>query len=289
MGSAKVRIDTLPELLEDESAPPFWVALRMEGAEDPDDEDEDYGEVQVACKLVYLPAYDPSEDRPFFEGDEIEDRPPNELRIAVCRCRDLKAADSAVSLPFKRSAASSDPYITLTLDTGGHKQKTRTVKKTLDPVYNKVFSFEIEGQLVAEQKPGAPQVLICEAYDWDLVGSDDFLGRVRLPFFGLAQRPGEIKRTWINFADEEGYVPFGEEETLGAILLVAQCRYNPALAFEPFDPEADKAAGGAGRLGARRGDPFEQARRPSRTSRPTNSMWPSSARGACRPRPSARV
>ena len=148
MGGCHVRLDALPELLEDGSAPPVWHLLAVEGRED--DDDDDVGELQLACKLAYDPALDPSEDRPFFEEAMDLSKPPNELRVAVCRCKDLMALDSAVSLPFKRSAPSSDPYVKVFVEGDeSHVQKTRTIKKSLAPVYNATFAFEIDGAAIA--------------------------------------------------------------------------------------------------------------------------------------------
>ena len=95
-------------------------------------------------------------------------------------------------MPFKRVAASSDPYCRCKLGHQSHRRwvRTATKMKTLAPVFNEVLSLELE-----RGKDGAllSSSLNVELYDWDLVGADDFLGAVTLDARRLAQEPGS---TW---------------------------------------------------------------------------------------------
>ncbi|KAJ1458483.1 C2 domain-containing protein, partial [Pelagophyceae sp. CCMP2097] len=65
---------------------------------------------------------------------------------------------------------SSDPYTRVAV--GSSWQVTKTKKKTLAPVWNEALAFELFG----DESEAAVSV-----WDWDLVGSDDLLGRVSLP------------------------------------------------------------------------------------------------------------
>jgi hypothetical protein len=70
------------------------------------------------------------------------------------KARDLKAADKT---------GKSDPFVTV--KRGSENCKTSVIDKTLNPIWNEVFIFE-----------GASGTLLFTVYDWDRVGSNDFLG-----------------------------------------------------------------------------------------------------------------
>lgn len=61
----------------------------------------------------------------------------------------------------------------------------QVIKKTRFPRWDEVLEFE-----VAEGEPGEA-VLSVEVWDWDIVGKNDFLGRVRSSGHnGMGQGPG---------------------------------------------------------------------------------------------------
>ena len=84
------------------------------------------------------------------------------LRVRLHRAMGLRAADRN---------GKSDPYVVAHL--AGHKKRTKTVKKTLDPTFGEVLEFE--GQL-SELLRGP---LVLKLYDYDAIGFDDPLGEVR--------------------------------------------------------------------------------------------------------------
>ncbi|KAH8084991.1 synaptotagmin II [Aureococcus anophagefferens] len=208
----------------------------------------DRGQVQLALKMVYDAANDPSEDRPFFlDGPtlaEHEDRDPNELRVAVCRARDLKAMDAAV--PFSSVGKTSDPYVKVELKQ--HKGgKTKTKKKTLAPVWNETFAFDLAGGSKGAQSSGtatedAPEHVDFHVYDHDLIGSDDFLGLACVPLATLLEAKHKPVTAWYPLGEKSQRA--GGDGSLGAVMLCCQWRYNVELDFRPFcdadDAHADK-------------------------------------------------
>ncbi|EDV24514.1 Synaptotagmin-1 [Trichoplax sp. H2] len=85
--------------------------------------------------------------------------------VKIIRARDLAIKDI--------SAGTSDPYFKVDLIPDRNKEgakKTRTVKKSLNPIYNEVIAFNVPPEQLHETR------LRLMAYDWDLLGKDDFMG-----------------------------------------------------------------------------------------------------------------
>eukprot|EP01156_Anaeramoeba_ignava_P002757 Anaeramoba_ignava/a219449_53.p1 GENE.a219449_53~~a219449_53.p1 ORF type:complete len:533 (+),score=174.37 a219449_53:6-1604(+) len=80
--------------------------------------------------------------------------------ITVIEAKNLLSADSN---------GKSDPYCKVFY--GKKKQKTKTIKKTLDPVWNEKLKFE---------KMKLDSDLEFEVYDWDRFGGDDPLGKTKI-------------------------------------------------------------------------------------------------------------
>ena len=77
--------------------------------------------------------------------------------VVLCEGRNLASADPN---------GKSDPYVRLQL--GAEKKKSGTVKETLNPVFHETFEFKTSSKSEC-------QVLDVKVFDWDRVGSDDFL------------------------------------------------------------------------------------------------------------------
>ncbi|KAJ1067803.1 hypothetical protein K5549_016457 [Capra hircus] len=84
-------------------------------------------------------------------------------RACRLRCSVLEARDLA---PKDRNGA-SDPFVRVRYN--GRTQETSIVKKSCYPRWNETFEFELE--------EGAAEALCVEAWDWDLVSRNDFLGK----------------------------------------------------------------------------------------------------------------
>ena len=121
-----------------------------------------------------------------------DDAAPAKLQIQVLRAKDLMAMDSA---SLFGGGASSDPYVKIHIGDDLVKAKKTTVKnKTLNPTWMENFEF----QVLSSQRR---DILHVEAFDKDLVGTDDSLGK-----FGIALDtliPSQEYREWHPFEREE--------------------------------------------------------------------------------------
>ncbi|XP_043770974.1 ras GTPase-activating protein 4B isoform X1 [Cervus elaphus] len=110
---------------------------------------------------AHLTEVDPDEE---VQGEihlRLEVVPGTRARL---RCSVLEARDLA---PKDRNGA-SDPFVRVRYN--GRTQETSIVKKSCYPRWNETFEFELE--------EGAAEALCVEAWDWDLVSRNDFLGKV---------------------------------------------------------------------------------------------------------------
>uniref|UniRef100_A0A2I3RBD6 RAS p21 protein activator 4 n=1 Tax=Pan troglodytes TaxID=9598 RepID=A0A2I3RBD6_PANTR len=111
---------------------------------------------------AHLTEVDPDEE---VQGEihlRLEVRPG--ARACRLRCSVLEARDLA---PKDRNGA-SDPFVRVRYK--GRTQETSIVKKSCYPRWNETFEFELQ--------EGAMEALCLEAWDWDLVSRNDFLGKV---------------------------------------------------------------------------------------------------------------
>ncbi|XP_038014054.1 ras GTPase-activating protein 4-like isoform X3 [Motacilla alba alba] len=95
------------------------------------------------------------------------------LRCSVLEARDLARKD--------RNGA-SDPFVRLRYN--GKTQESTVVKKSCYPRWNEAFEFEL-----AEP---AGEKLCVEVWDWDLVGRNDFLGKVSPKPFQCCRGPAQL-------------------------------------------------------------------------------------------------
>ncbi|XP_032368818.1 extended synaptotagmin-3 isoform X2 [Etheostoma spectabile] len=105
--------------------------------------------------------------------------PRGVVRVHLLEARDLVAMDTYMRGLVK---GKSDPYATLRVGTRNFKSKT--IKETLNPVWNEVYEF------VAHEAPG--QELEMELYDED-TDKDDFLGRYNLDL-GVVKKEVEMDK-----------------------------------------------------------------------------------------------
>uniref|UniRef100_A0A8B9EDI9 RAS protein activator like 1 n=1 Tax=Anser cygnoides TaxID=8845 RepID=A0A8B9EDI9_ANSCY len=117
---------------------------------------------------------------------------PRDRVPAPPRCHPAtRCAGASLDLAPRDPSGTSDPFARVSCC--GHTQETAVIKKTRFPRWDEVLEFELaEGEL-------GDAVLSVEVWDWDIVGKNDFLGRVRasgggwfqlLPFASSAEEPG---------------------------------------------------------------------------------------------------
>ena len=224
-------VTSLPPL-DDGAAVPVWYGLRHPKSKS--DDPRESGELELAVKLGHDPAFDPSEaTRNFFDDDDDEnDEEPNELRVAICRCRGLRAADTAGF----RKAPSSDPYCKVFLNNAPWLfQKTTTKTRTLDPVFNEAFAFDIDGSAIRHAQKDAPTSLDIEVFDYVIVGKDDLLGSLSI----------DLRDVVLEQHVTEKWYPLqlnNDAPRLGDILVTVQSRFTKDRIFDPFSQDKDLSA-----------------------------------------------
>ena len=137
---------------------------------------------------------------------------------------------AAVDASF--NAGSSDPFAKFEV-TGGESTnkpfKSQTKYKTLCPRWNELFQVPLKK---GEVQPRLEVLL----YDEDEVSSPDFMGRISIEISEFCSSQ-TAKREWFTLLPEEGK----SDNVKGAVELIAQWWYNPALDFEPFLEPDDHA------------------------------------------------
>ncbi|XP_066055929.1 rasGAP-activating-like protein 1 [Chamaea fasciata] len=138
----------------------------------------------------------------------------------VLRCHLIEARDLAPRDP----SGSSDPFGRVSCC--GHTLETAVIKKTRFPHWDEVLEFELpEGEL-------GEAVLSVEVWDWDIVGKNDFLGRVE--FFLDTLCPGPT-RGWFQL------LPFpstteDHRGQLGALRLAVRLLEDTVLPHHHYQP-----------------------------------------------------
>ncbi|XP_037670507.1 ras GTPase-activating protein 4B isoform X2 [Choloepus didactylus] len=149
------------------------------------------------------------------------------LRLAVVsgpgarrlRCSVLEARDLA---PKDRNGA-SDPFVRVRYN--GRTQETSIVKKSCYPRWNEAFEFELE--------EGATGPLCVEAWDWDLVSRNDFLGKVVFNVQGLWAAQEE--EGWFRLQPDQSKSRL-DEGTLGSLQLEVRLRDETVLPSACYQP-----------------------------------------------------
>eukprot|EP00899_Mesostigma_viride_P002259 jgi/Mesvir1/12033/Mv00323-RA.2 len=176
------------------------------------------------------------------------------VNVEVMQGRDLVAADRG---------GTSDPYVILTHGSAaarGAKLRTKTIPKTLAPVWNE--SFEVVDD-------GSQLLLTC--YDEDLVGRDDFLGEAVVPYAGLVPGAPPVE-IWLKLDK----VPKGEVcVRLSLRRAVTRVAASTATSSSASSPTARSATGlrtSPGRQSLRHSSP-SCGQRATRWTRTRESCW----------------
>ncbi|XP_070621103.1 synaptotagmin-8 [Erythrolamprus reginae] len=129
-----------------------------------------------------------------------------ELKVGVKQAADLKAMDSG---------GTSDPYVIVFLTSDIRKKyETKVHRKTLNPVYNESFIFQVSQAEVTEA------ILVMQVYDFNRFSKHDIIGEVSLPLVDVDLQ--HVMEQWLDLS------PAGkiEQEHLGEICF--SLRYVPS-------------------------------------------------------------
>ncbi|XP_073322807.1 rasGAP-activating-like protein 1 [Pagrus major] len=164
---------------------------------DPDDEVQ--GEIHLSLEL-------------------LKDAEKISLRCKVIEARDLAPRDIS---------GTSDPFARVIFN--NHSAETSIIKKTRFPHWGETLELELDPVELSEE--GSVTV---EVWDWDMVGKNDFLGKVEIPFACLHKTP--LLEGWFRL------LPLGNNEVdaggkLGALRLkvrLVEDRILPSVYYQPL-------------------------------------------------------
>ncbi|XP_042661471.1 rasGAP-activating-like protein 1 isoform X8 [Tyto alba] len=165
-----------------------------------------------------LAPVDPDEE---VQGEiHLELQVPKQGHPRVLRCHLIEARDLAP----RDLSGTSDPFARVSCC--GHTLETAVIKKTRFPHWDKVLEFKLaEGEL-------REAVLSVEVWDWDIVGKNDFLGRVEFPLDTICTEP---TKGWFQL------LPFPSTtedhgEQLGALRLAVRLVEDTVLPAPYYQP-----------------------------------------------------
>ncbi|XP_027717901.1 ras GTPase-activating protein 4B isoform X1 [Vombatus ursinus] len=166
---------------------------------------------------LHLKEIDPDEEvqgEIHLQMEIVRGQGPQKLRCTVFEARDLARKD--------RNGA-SDPFVRVRYN--GKTQESSIVKKSCYPRWNETFEFELE--------ESAPGTLCVEAWDWDLVSRNDFLGKVMFNIQGLQAAQREEGWFWLRPDQSKTRV---DEGSLGSLQLQVWLRDETVLPSGLYQP-----------------------------------------------------
>ncbi|XP_038229298.1 rasGAP-activating-like protein 1 isoform X1 [Dermochelys coriacea] len=150
----------------------------------------------------------------------LEEPQRRALHCHVIEARDLAPRDIS---------GTSDPFARVSCD--GHALETAIIKKTRFPHWDEVLEFDLEEGVPRKEPKGS--LVSVEVWDWDMVGKNDFLGRVE---FSLDALQRSAAKGWFRLLP----FPTAEEDAggkLGALRLrvrLAEDRILPSMYYQPL-------------------------------------------------------
>lgn len=157
---------------------------------------------------------------------------PNELVVGLGRGRELAIMDTSM---FSKGG-SSDPRCLFWIPGVDVIEKSKVIRKCLDPCWREVFYLEMPPSL---ENP----VLKVRCEDYDDASAADFMGGLELPLkeysMGIVKRSHRLTtRAWLALEPDPKH---RKVKVTGEIELFLWARHNPELAFEPFqEPDRHK-------------------------------------------------
>ncbi|XP_022061351.1 rasGAP-activating-like protein 1 isoform X2 [Acanthochromis polyacanthus] len=139
------------------------------------------------------------------------------------RCRVIEARDLAP----RDISGTSDPFARVLFN--NHSAETSIIKKTRFPHWGETLELELDPEELSEDN-----AVTVEVWDWDMVGKNDFLGKVEIPFACLHKTP--LLEGWFRL------LPLGNNEVdtggkLGALRLkvrLVEDRILPSMYYQPL-------------------------------------------------------
>ncbi|KAM4575780.1 rasGAP-activating-like protein 1 isoform 3-T3 [Odontesthes bonariensis] len=139
------------------------------------------------------------------------------------RCRVIEARDLAP----RDISGTSDPFARVIFN--NHSAETSIIKKTRFPHWGETLELELDQKELSEDR-----TVVVEVWDWDMVGKNDFLGKVEIPFACLHKTP--LLEGWFRL------LPLGNNEVdtsgkLGALRLkvrLVEDRILPSMYYQPL-------------------------------------------------------
>ncbi|XP_071338488.1 rasGAP-activating-like protein 1 isoform X3 [Trachinotus anak] len=140
------------------------------------------------------------------------------LRCQVIEARDLAPRDIS---------GTSDPFARVIFN--NHSAESSIIKKTRFPHWGETLELELDPEELSEEG-----TVTVEVWDWDMVGKNDFLGKVEIPFGCLHKTP--LLEGWFRL------LPLGNNEVdaggkLGALRLkvrLVEDRILPSVYYQPL-------------------------------------------------------
>lgn len=115
-------------------------------------------------------------------SEEFDEYSGCKLTLKVVEAQDVIAADRG---------GTSDPFARITF--GGHSRQTGVKKKTLYPVWNETFEYEVEN---------VTNKIVVEVFDHDIF-SQEFLGMVEIPVSMITIEA--VQDTWYSLEPRQGF------------------------------------------------------------------------------------
>ncbi|XP_062310283.1 rasGAP-activating-like protein 1 [Osmerus eperlanus] len=139
------------------------------------------------------------------------------------RCHFIEARDLAP----RDISGTSDPFARILFN--NHSAETSIIKKTRFPHWGETLELELETEELTEGG-----MVTLEVWDWDMVGKNDFLGKVEIPLACLHKTP--LLQGWFRL------LPLGNHDDdaggkLGALRLkvrLVEDRILPSLYYQPL-------------------------------------------------------